>query len=301
MIGNVSRTERARNDQDKFPSYRRGRHGDGRLPRDNFCAIHIGMNMSSRLLALFVLASATAHAEIQFKTVEYQAGDTTCEGVFVTDSLLMNRGPAVLIAHQWKGLSDYEKKRAEMLVKLGYRVFCADVYGKGVRAGNPQDAAALAGKYKGDRPLLRERINAALATLKQQPGVNTNRIAAIGYCFGGTTVLELARSGADVKGIVSFHGGLGSPTPADAQNIKCRVLTLHGADDPFVPAAEVAGFEQEMRDARVDWQLVSYGGAVHSFTDWNAGNDNSRGAAYHEKADLRSWAAMKNFFAELFE
>lgn len=253
------------------------------------------------LVATLLLAATTAFAEIQFTTVEYQAGDTTCEGLFVTDPLLMNRGPAVLIAHQWKGLTDYEKKRAEMLVKLGYRVFCADVYGKGVRASNPQDASQLAGKYKGDRPLLRERINAALATLKQQPGVNTNRIAAIGYCFGGTTMLELARSGAELKGVVSFHGGLGSPTPADAQNIKSRVLVLHGADDPFVPAEEVTGFEKEMRDAKADWQLVSYGGAVHSFTDWNAGADNSKGAAYNEKADQRSWEAMKTFFAEAFK
>jgi len=270
------------------------------LPPWPFSAIKLAMKTPC-LALVCLLAASTAFAELQFTTVEYQAGDTTCEGVFVTDPLLMNRGPAVLIAHQWKGLSDYEKKRAEMLVKLGYRVFCADVYGQGVRADNPQDASQLAGKYKADRPLLRARINAALATLKQQPGVNTNRIAAIGYCFGGTTVLELARSGAELKGVVSFHGGLGSPTPADAQNIKGKVLVLHGADDPFVPAEEVAGFEQEMRDAKVDWQLVSYGGAVHSFTDWNAGNDNSKGSAYNEQADQRSWEAMKTFFAEVLQ
>jgi dienelactone hydrolase len=140
-----------------------------------------------------------------------------------------------------------------------------------------------------------------LAVLKKHPLTDPQRIAAIGYCFGGTTVLELARSGAELKGVVSFHGGLGSPTPADARNIQCKVLVLHGADDPFVPAAEVAGFEKEMRDAKVDWQLVSYGGAVHSFTDWNAGNDNSKGAAYNEKADQRSWVAMKAFFEEVLK
>jgi dienelactone hydrolase len=263
----------------------------------------LGYEDSMKLIRLFIslttLIAASAMAEVTFETVEYQAGDTTCEGVFVTDPLLMNRGPAVLIAHQWKGLSDYERKRAEMLVQLGYRVFCADVYGRGVRVDNAQDASQLAAKYKENRPLLRERINAALETLKQQPGVNTNRIAAIGYCFGGTTVLELARSGAEVRGVVSFHGGLGSPTPQDAKNIQCKVLALHGADDPFVPAEEVAGFQQEMRDAKVDWQFVAYGNAVHSFTDWNAGNDNSRGAAYNEAADKRSWEAMKVFFEEV--
>lgn len=252
-------------------------------------------------LLAFTAIAFCARAEIQFKTVEYKAGDTTCEGVFVTDTEFEGDGPAVLIAHQWKGLSDYEKKRAEMLAELGLRVFCADVYGKGVRADNPQDASALATKYKDDRPLLRERINAALDTLKQQPGVDADRIAAIGYCFGGTTVLELARGGADIRGVVSFHGGLGTPTPDDARRIKAKVLALHGADDPFVSAEELAGFKKEMRDAGVDWQLFSYGGAVHSFTDWNAGNDNSKGAAYNEKADLRSWEAMQVFFDELFQ
>ncbi|HAV63848.1 MAG TPA: dienelactone hydrolase [Verrucomicrobiales bacterium] len=259
------------------------------------------MKFSHSFLAALMLSVVVASAETVFQTVEYRVGDTTCEGVFVTDSLLMNRGPAVLIAHQWKGLSDYERKRAEMLVELGYRVFCADVYGKGVRADNPQDASKLAGRYKEDRALLRERINAALATLKEQPGVSTNRIAAIGYCFGGTTVLELARSGAELRGVVSFHGGLGTPTPEDAGKIRCKVLALHGADDPFVPDAEVAAFAEEMRAAKVDWQLVEYGNAVHSFTDWNAGTDNSRGAAYNLLADLRSWEAMKTFFVELFK
>ena len=127
------------------------------------------------------------------------------------------------------------------------------------------------------------------------------RIAAIGYCFGGTTVLELARSGAAVAGVVSFHGGLSSPAPADARNIKAKVLALHGADDPNVPPKEVAAFEDEMRQGGVDWQLIAYGGAVHSFTDWNAGHDNSKGVAYNERADRRSWEAMKQFFSELFK
>ena len=248
-----------------------------------------------------LLLAATTHGEVQLKTVEYSAGDTLCEGVFARDTSWVGNRPAVLIAHQWKGLSDYERKRAEMLVRLGYAVFCADVYGKGVRADNPQDASQLAARYKEDRALLRERIHAALDTLREQPGVDPAKVAAIGYCFGGTTVLELARSGAEVLGVVSFHGGLGSPVPEDAEDIQCKVLALHGADDPYVPLEEVTAFENEMRNGGVDWQLVKYGNAVHSFTDWNAGTDNSRGAAYNADADRRSWQAMQVLFEELFQ
>lgn len=248
--------------------------------------------------ALFCAASL--HAAVQFQKVEYKEGETTCEGVLVYDDQFQGKRPGVLIAHQWKGLTDYEKMRAEMLAKLGYVAFCADVYGKGVRADNPKDASALAGKYKSDRKLLRARINAAFDQIRKQERVNNDQIAAIGYCFGGTTALELARSGADVKGIVSFHGALNTPTPGDAGKIKGKVLALHGADDPFVPNDEVLAFEKEMREAKVDWQLVAYGNAVHSFTDKSAGNDNSKGSAYNEKADLRSWEAMKTFFAEIF-
>lgn len=248
-----------------------------------------------------VLSGFVVRAEIKSEPVEYKQGATVCEGQLVYDTALPGKRPGVLIAHQWKGLTVYEKMRAEMLAKLGYVVFCADVYGKGVRADNAQDASKLAGQYKSDRPLLRARINAALEQLKKNPSVDGKKIAAIGYCFGGMTVLELARTGADVVGVVSFHGALNTPTPDDAKQIKGKVLALHGADDPFVPPTEVAAFEEEMRKAKVDWQLVAYGSAVHSFTDKNAGNDNSKGAAYNEKADQRSWEAMKVFFGELFK
>ncbi len=258
--------------------------------------------MKTFIPALVLLAAVcAARAEVTFQTVDYKENTTTCEGVLVHDTAKKGKRPAILIAHQWKGLTDYERRRARMLAELGYVVFCADIYGKGVRADNPKDAAALAAKYKGDRPLLRQRVNAALQQLKQSPLADPKRVAAIGYCFGGTTVLELARSGAEVAGVVSFHGGLSTPSLDDARQIKGKVLALHGADDPYVPPAEVATFEDEMRKAGVDWQLVSYGAAVHSFTMKEAGNDNSKGAAYNEKADQRSWEAMKVFFAEIFK
>jgi dienelactone hydrolase len=242
-----------------------------------------------------------AGAQIHTQTVEYRQGDTVLEGFQAYDGDTKGKMPGVLIVHQWKGLTDYEKKRAELLAKLGYNVLAVDIYGKGVRPKSNQEAGAEAGKYKNDRALLRARVQAGLEALLKDERTDPKRVAAIGYCFGGTTVIELARGGADIAGVVSFHGGLDSPHPEDGKNIKCKVLALHGADDPYVPAKDLAAFEDELRQAKVDWQLVKYGGAVHSFTDWNAGGNPAQGVAYNEKADQRSWEAMKQFFAELFK
>jgi dienelactone hydrolase len=258
--------------------------------------------MRSLIPVLLTLGAAlTAQAQIHTETIEYKQGDTVLEGYLAYDSSIKGKRPGVLIVHQWKGLTDYEKKRAEMLAKLGYNVFALDIYGKGIRPESGQEAGAQAGKYKSNRALLRARAQAGLAVLQKHELTDPKRVAAIGYCFGGTTVIELARSGADITGVVSFHGGLDSPHPEDGRNIKCKVLVLHGADDPHVPAKDLAAFEDEMRQAKVDWQLVKYGGAVHSFTDWNAGDNPGQGAAYNEKADRRSWEAMKEFFAEIFK
>jgi dienelactone hydrolase len=241
-----------------------------------------------------------AQGAVKTEVIEYRQGDTVLEGFLAWDDAVKTPRPGVLVVHQWKGLGDYERKRATMLAELGYVAFAVDIYGKGVRPATPQEAGPLAGKYKNDRPLLRARIQAGLEQLRKSPQVDTAKVAAIGYCFGGTTALELARSGAAVSGVVSFHGGLATPTPDDARQIKGKVLALHGADDPFVPAAEVKAFEQEMRSAKVDWQLVSYGGAVHSFTHWGEDGSFNAGSKYHEAADRRSWEAMKAFFQELF-
>jgi dienelactone hydrolase len=251
--------------------------------------------------AMLVLAGAlTVRAAIHTETVEYQQGGTTLEGLVAYDDNIKGPRPGVLIVHQWKGLTEYEKKRAEMLAQLGYVAFAVDIYGKGVRPKNAAEAGATAGKYKSDRALLRSRVNAGLEAMRQQPLVDPKRIVAIGYCFGGTTVIELARSGADIAGVVSFHGGLDSPAPADGKNIKCKVLACHGADDPFVPVKDRTAFEDEMRNAGVDWELIQYGGAVHSFTDWNA-DGSMKGAQYNEKVDKRSWEDMKQFLGECFK
>jgi dienelactone hydrolase len=242
----------------------------------------------------------SVQAKIVTQTIEYKQGGATLEGYLAYDDASTAARPGVLVVHQWLGLTDYEKHRAEQLAARGYVAFCADIYGKGVRPQNTSEAGVEATKYKSNRALLRLRVNAGLNVLKKNELVDPKRVAAIGYCFGGTTVLELARSGAELNGVVSFHGGLDSPTPADGKNIKCKVLVCHGADDPFEKPEDLAAFEKELRDATVDWRLIKYGGAVHGFTQPMAGNDNSKGAAYNERADKRSWLDMKNFFAEIF-
>jgi dienelactone hydrolase len=259
------------------------------------------MTTLTRLLIAMALVTSTARAEIVTRTVEYRAGDAVMEGLVSYDTAGPARKPGVLVVHDWMGVGPYVRSRAEQLAALGYVAFAADVYGKGVRPADARAAGEQAGRLKADRPLLRARVAAALAELRRQPNVLPTRVAAIGYCFGGTAALELARSGADVSGVVSFHGGLDSPTPADARNIKAKVLALHGADDPYVPPAQVQAFEDEMRGGGVDWQLVIYSGAVHAFTVPGAGSDNSKGAAYNATADRRSWEAMKAFFAEVLK
>jgi dienelactone hydrolase len=257
--------------------------------------------MKFLLAVLACLLWATwANAALRTEPVVYKQGDAVLEGYLAYDDSFQGKRPGVLVAHEWWGHNAYARQRAEQLAGLGYVAFALDIYGKGVSAKDAQEAAAMAGRYKGDRALLRARAAAALDVLKKSPLVDPQRLAAIGYCFGGTTVLELARSGADLRGVVSFHGDLSSPSPADSRQIKAKVLALHGADDPFVPPAQVAAFEDEMRKGGVNWQLVVYGGAVHTFTNPAAGNDPSRGAAYNASADRRSWQAMKDFFAEIF-
>jgi dienelactone hydrolase len=241
-----------------------------------------------------------ASAALKTEVIDYQENGTACQGVLVYDDSAKDKRPGVLIVHDWMGVGPFVQHRAEEVAKLGYVAFAADIYGKAVRPKSQEEAGAQAGKYKNNRPLLRARAGAALNVLKDNPHVDGNRLAAMGYCFGGTTVLELARSGADIRGVVSFHGGLETPNMDDAKAIKCPVLAMTGADDPHVPPEQIAAFEGEMRLAKIDWQLIVYGNAVHSFTNPEAGNDNSKGAAYNEKADKRSWEAMKRFLAEIF-
>jgi dienelactone hydrolase len=235
------------------------------------------------------------------KDIEYNDGPAQLEGFLAWDNAIDGPRPGVLVVPEWMGLNDYAKMRCRMLAKLGYVAFAVDMYGKGIRPQTPEEAAKQATIYRSDRPLMRRRVNAGLDVLLNNELCDRSRVAAIGYCFGGGTALELARSGADIAGVVSFHGNLDTPDPSVAKNIKCKILVCHGADDPHVTWDQVLAFVDEMRAANVDYQFIAYSGAVHSFTNPNSGNDPSRGVAYNAEADRRSWEHMRLFFAELFK
>jgi dienelactone hydrolase len=252
------------------------------------------------VMTVLAVGVSSVSAEVRTKVVEYSQGKTALEGYLAWDDTVKGPRPGVLVVHEWTGLGTYVESRAVQLAKLGYVAFCADIYGKGVRPSTPEAAGKTSTIYKNDRTLTRERVEAGLAQLRANPLVDQGRIAAIGYCFGGMVALELARSGANIAGVVVFHGDLSNPTPADDANIKCKVLALQGGDDPFVTQQDVESFESHMRAAGVNWQVNQYGGAVHSYTNPDSGNDKSKGVAYNAQADRRSWQAMKDFFAEIF-
>jgi len=252
--------------------------------------------MLTSLVAGMVLGMGNTQAKGM--DIDYMDGDFACQG-YVVKPMNDRVNPIVLVVHQWGGLTEYEKMRADMLASLGYAAFAVDIYGKGNRPTGG-DRGQFAGKYKNDRALYRSRLLAALKAARAVPGVDGSKVAVIGYCFGGTGALELARTGADIKGAVSFHGSLDGGKTSEANGIKAKVLVCHGADDPSVPPAQVAGFMDEMRAGKVDWHMVTYGGAVHAFTQPSAGNDPSRGSAYDADADRRSWAELQNFLKEVF-
>ncbi len=259
--------------------------------------------MKALLLAFVVSLATFSNAAIHTEPITYKEGDTELEGFLAYDDANMNKRPGVLVVHEWWGLGEYPKQRARQLAEMGYAAFAADIYGKGKLTEDRTEAGQWAGAMKNDRQLLRRRTAAGLEVLKGQEMVDPSKLAAIGYCFGGTAALELARSGADVRGVVSFHGALDTPTTAtqDAKNIKGSVLVLTGGEDKAVPDSQISAFMDEMRQAGVDWQVHVYGGAVHTFTNPAAGSDKSTNSAYDEKADRRSWESMKDFFREIFQ
>jgi len=257
-----------------------------------------------RWISLFLFTVALAfepvRGEIVKTPVHYRQGDTNLEGLLVYDNSVTTPRPGVVIFPEWWGVTDYPKQRAEQLAQLGYVAFAADMYGDGKTTDDPAEAGKLDKAVMDDLDLLRGRAQAALDVLSKDPHVDPSKIAAIGYCFGGTVALELARSGAAIVGVVSFHGGLSTKNPDDAKNIKGKVLVCTGGDDAFIPPAQVEAFEKEMHDAGVNWQVVVYGGAHHAFTNPKSDERHIPNIAYNADADRRSWAAMKGFFEEIF-
>ncbi len=231
----------------------------------------------------------------------YMDGDLTLEGYYSPSSCDTSKG-TVLVTHQWMGLGEYERGRADMLAEDCYNAFAVDVYGQGIRPANMDEAKKESSKYKSNPELARRRMKSAIDFVKTLPQVSENNLAIIGYCFGGTMALEVARSGADIDGVVSFHGGLSSQEPVtEGASVSSAILVHHGDADPHVKPEEVAAFKQEMRAAKADWQFVSYADAVHAFTEKHAGDDPSNGAAYNAKADQRSWAYTLEFLDEIFK
>jgi dienelactone hydrolase len=253
-----------------------------------------------KLAVLLLMVPTMAFGKIKTETIDYKDGDKVLEGMIAYDDKVTTPKPAVIVVHEWMGLDDYAKKRAEQVAALGYVAFAANIYGKGVHLTDKAEAGKTAGAYKNDRALMRSRIKAAYDALAKDKHVDPTKIAVMGYCFGGTVALELARSGAPLKGTVSFHGGLSNPKPQDAKNIKGRVLVLHGGSDGSVKPEEMNQFVSEMNDANVNWDMVTYGPAVHGFTNPKNGSDKTKGLAYNKYADERSWDEMKRFFSEIF-
>ncbi|MNK15887.1 Dienelactone hydrolase family protein [compost metagenome] len=249
----------------------------------------------SLLLVLFMAIQTNA----QLKPVAYQDGIQKLNGFASLPAKPLTKKPGILILPAWKGISNHSKEVAEKLSKLGYFAFVVDIYGEGKYPTTPQEAGQQSGYYKSNYRAYQKRISLALDQLIKS-GADANNIVVIGYCFGGTGAIEAARGGLPVKGVVSFHGGLSKDAARKNTAIQPQVLILHGADDPYVPQKDIEAFQKEMKDGNADWQMIYYSNAVHAFTEKESGNDNSKGAAYNEKADKRSWKHFILFLDEIF-
>jgi dienelactone hydrolase len=255
-------------------------------------------------ILLFTLVLPVAQAKVVGKVVHYQEGDTKLTGYMAYDTKFKGKRPGILVVHEWWGQNAYARKRADMLAKLGYVAFALDMYGNGKTATHPKDAGKFSSMVSSNMPLAKARFLAALDQLKANPLTEPDKIAAIGYCFGGGIVLQMARQGVDIKGVVSFHGSLGTKEPAQPGVVKARVLVFNGEADPFTTKEQIEAFKQEMQNAGVNYEFVNYPGAKHSFTNPGAtalGKKFDLPLVYNAKADKDSWAKMQGFFKELFK
>jgi dienelactone hydrolase len=254
------------------------------------------------LISLF--ASSSALAKVTAREVEYRAGDTVLKGYLAENRSLKGKQPAVLVVHEWWGHNEYARKRARMLAELGYVALAVDMFGDGKTARHPEDAGKFASEAMKNKAVGEARFNAALGYIRHQPEVDTERIAAIGYCFGGGVVLHMARQGADLKGVASFHGSLATDTPAQPGSVKARVLVFNGEADKMIPPEQVAAFKDEMAKAGASFRYVGYPGVMHSFTNPDADSYAKKFSlplAYDKKADMDSWSELKKFLKEIFK
>jgi len=265
---------------------------------------HLKLVVSTLILSCIsvmtnLLITDTATSAIKTEPVDYTSDGEPMEGFVAYDDTISNTRPGILIVHDWMGLGPFTKQKAMQLAAEGNIAFAVDVYGKGIRPKDNDEAAKISSKYFNDRGLLRRRMRSAYDKLASMNDVDSKKIVVMGYCFGGAAALELARCGADLVGTVSFHGILSNPNPRDAENIKGSVLILQAADDPFVPPTQVQAFEKEMKDANINYQIITYYDAVHGFTNPAAGSDKSKGVAYNADADRKSWLDFHTFLTKV--
>ena len=253
------------------------------------------------ITSILVGLASTVQAKITTKTISYQHDGVNLEGFLAYDDSLKGKRPGVLVVHEWWGLNDYVRSRAEQLAKMGYVAFALDMYGKGKVTKHPSQAGEWMRQISSNVYQWQRRALAGLEVLKNHPNTDVERIAAIGYCFGGSTVQQLAYSGADIRGVVSFHGSLLLPMSEQIQKVKAKILICHGAADPFTKGGELEKYISAMENAALDYQIAIYGGARHGFTNPGADKFGIDGLKYSKSADLRSWEDMKVFFAEIFQ
>lgn len=257
----------------------------------------------TNLILIFTLCSI-AFGELIEKEVNYEANDLIMSGLMVYDDSFDGQRPGVLVVHEWWGQNDYAKKRARMLAKLGYTAFAVDMYGEGKTAENPKDAGKLAGEVYSNLENAKLRFQAAIEVLKKERTANPDKIGAVGYCFGGGILINMARLGVEIDGVVSFHGNLATENPVQEGVVKTKILVCHGSADPLVPEAQVEAFKDEMVSAKVDYEFIAYEGATHAFTNPKAdetAKEFQLPVGYNEKADIESWEAMQKFFQKVFE
>ncbi len=252
------------------------------------------------LVLLLLVLPLAAQAAIKSEAIEYQDGDTHLRGYLYYDDAVSGKRPGVIVVHEWWGLDDYAKRRAEMLAGLGYAAFALDMYGDNKVTTHAKDAKGWSTQITQNTDAWRRRALAGLDALKADQHVDPQRLAAVGYCFGGSTVMQMAYAGADLGGVVSFHGSLPTPAEGEGKQIKASILAAHGEADSFVPPEKVAAFKSALEAAKADWEFISYGGAVHAFTNPDAASHGIDNIRYDERADKRSWATMKAFLEEVF-